>query len=618
MLSYDDMSPMSFRPLAEEALRALEIDRLVLVVHDAMFPSAAGEDSGRGSPYSRGARDLFGFARELGFTGAQLGPQGETTAVNRSPYDGTVFSKSVLSIALAALAGDPALGAIVDPAILEDILAHTPPAEGRVHYAYAYAAHRRFVAAAFARLRAGASAAIAARFEAWKRANAAWLDHDAAYESEVARHGTDDPREWPAASHAGAAPVTAGDARDVAERFAFGQFLVHAQHEATRQDPVAAGWKVFGDLQVGLSPRDRFRRASLFVDGYAMGAPPSRTDPDGQPWGYPVLDPDSPAALAFLRARVDKMLRELDGVRIDHPHGLVCPWVYDARDPDPMRAVARGARLFASPDLPDHPGLARFAIARADQIDATRPRHADGWVRSLDDAQVAAYARRFDVIVDAARAHGRDVRDVACEVLSTQPYPLRRVMERHALGRFRVTPKASTTDARDVYRSENAAPADWMMVGTHDTLPLSLVIDRWEAAGAIGARAAYLAERLRGGGASEPLAAGLRADRARLTQAMYADLFASPARNVMVFVPDLLGLRAVYNRPGVVDDVNWTMRVPDDFRAAHRAGLARGDAMDVAGALALALRAKSAVTRARVDLIAALEQHASPATGGRA
>ena len=605
------------RDLAATALRVLGIDNLVLVIHDAMFPSAAGEDTGRGSPYSRGARDLYRFAKDLGFTGAQLGPQGETTAVNRSPYDGTVFSKSVLSISLARLAEDPAWEGIAFGPTLERVLASTPRAEGRVHYAHAFAAHRQVVAAAFERFRAHASPALRARFDAFRSASAAWLDHDAAYEARAAHHGHDDARAWPASVRPGAAE-SEGPAH-AADRYAFGQFLVHAQHDEMRAETCAPGWKLFGDLQVGLSPRDRFRRGALFVDGYLMGAPPSRTDPGGQAWGYPVFDPSSDAALAFLRARVDKMLREFDGVRIDHPHGLVCPWVYDAHDPDPMRAVTRGARMFASPDLADHPGLARFAIARADQIDRSLPRHADHWVTDLDDVQVAAYARRFDVVLGAARAHGRDVKDIVCEVLSTQPYPLCRVMAESALGRFRVTQKANPLDAGDVYRSENAVPADWIMVGNHDTLPLLLAMDRWQAAGTTEIRARYLAERLVPGdeaAARDAFAATLARDPSRLAEAMYADLFASPARNVTVFVADLLGMRAIYNRPGIVDDVNWTLRVPDDFRDAYRAGVARGDAMRVSAALALALRAKSEATRARTDLIRALEEDAAATRGG--
>src|ERR1035438_5076347 len=98
---------VSSRDLAHDARRALGIDDLVLAVHDASFPSEPGEDVGRGTPYSRGAQRLLDFADGLGFTGLQLGPQGVTTRVNRSPYDGSVFSRNPLSISLDALRRDP-------------------------------------------------------------------------------------------------------------------------------------------------------------------------------------------------------------------------------------------------------------------------------------------------------------------------------------------------------------------------------------------------------------------------------------------------------------------------------------------------------------------------------
>src|ERR1700729_610320 len=72
----NEWSGRSLRDLSHEALRALGVDDLILAVHDASFPSEAGEDSGRGTPYSRGARRLCEFADGLGFTGLQLGPQG--------------------------------------------------------------------------------------------------------------------------------------------------------------------------------------------------------------------------------------------------------------------------------------------------------------------------------------------------------------------------------------------------------------------------------------------------------------------------------------------------------------------------------------------------------------
>src|SRR5581483_3427425 len=74
--------------------------------------------------------------------------------------------------------------------------------------------------------------------------------------------------------------------------YQFKQFIVHRQHEAFHRKLEALGLRLYGDLQIGFSACDMWNRNNLFLPGYAMGAPPSRTNPDGQPWGYPVLDPN--------------------------------------------------------------------------------------------------------------------------------------------------------------------------------------------------------------------------------------------------------------------------------------------------------------------------------------
>jgi 4-alpha-glucanotransferase len=586
-------SSESSREVAHGARKALGIDDLVLAVHDASFPSDAGEDVGRGSPYSRGARRLCEFADSLGFTGLQLGPQGVTTRVNRSPYDGSVFSRNPLSIAFDALRGKPEWEGLVDDAMVEAATSATPPGLGRVHHAVADEEQGRALDTMFSRFSrlvghgAASSGArdLIERFAAFRRAAAGWLDHDADFEARAAEACSDDPSLWPLDLTPGPA------AQRWAARYAFAQFVVHTQHAAFRGQTHALGWKVFGDLQIGLSPRDRWRREALFLDRYALGAPPSRTDPLGQPWGYGVLRPDSRDARAFFRARIRKMAHEYDGIRIDHPHGLVCPWVYDRTARDALRAVAQGARLHESPDLDDHRALSRYAIARPDQLDRSVPRHADGWVRSLDSPQIERYAENIAIVVDELAAAGSD--DIACEVLSTAPFPLVEVLHRYALGRFRVTQKADLSNPRDGYRSENAAPRDWIMVGTHDTAPLALVVDGWFAAGTASRRAAYLAERLAPRESERPaLAEALARDRGSLVRGMFADLFASPARHVLVFMSDLFGLGDVYNKPGIVNDDNWGLRVPNDFEATYRRNLAAGTAMDLPGAFALALRAR--------------------------
>jgi hypothetical protein len=260
-----------------------------------------------------------------------------------------------------------------------------------------------------------------------------------------------------------------------------------------------------------------------------------------------------------------------------------------------MRAVQRGARLFASPDLPDHPDLARFAIAERSQLNADpgTPRHADDWVTRLTPEQVERYAVLLDMVVDSARRHGRTLADLACEVLSTQPYPLQCVLERYGLGRFRVTQKADLRNGDDVYRSENAAPEDWIMLGNHDTKPIWLLLEEWERAGSLPERARYLAERL------EPDAerrsafvARLARDPDLLAQAEFANLLASRARYVMVFFTDLFGLREMYNRPGTVSEENWSLRVPRDYAGAYEGRRAGNQALNLPLALAMALHAR--------------------------
>jgi 4-alpha-glucanotransferase len=580
------------------ALRALDVDRLVLAIHDQSFPSTPAEDLGRGSPYGDGARALLRLIASLGFDGVQLGPQGDTSLANPSPYDGAQLTRSPLSLALATLTEDPAWAPLGQGLLAPAVAARPPGPPDRVHYRHAWAATRQLLAALHDRFSA-APALLQQRFAAFRARRARDLAPDGTFEALAARHGGDDWRRWPEPDRRfGGNQV---DPRAV-ERHLFGQFVLAEQHAALRAAAAGHGILLYGDLQIGYSQRDLWSRRALFRNDYLMGAPPSRTNPAGQAWGYPVLDPahyrspdGSPGpGEALVTVRIDAMLADFDGVRIDHPHGLVDPWVYAAADPDPAAAVGRGARLFSSPDLPDHPALAPLAIARPTQLaaDPGVPRYADDWVRALDDDQVTRYAVLFDLVMRRVTAAGRRPGDVVCEVLSTWPFPLRAVMARHGLGRFCVTQKADLARPDDVYRSENAGPRDWIMIGNHDTPPIWLLADRWQDTGAGQERALHLARRLMPDPALRPrLARWIAAAPGHLCQAMLAELFVSRARQVSVFFADLFGLREIYNRPGVVDDANWTLRLAPDFEARYRERVARGAALNVPLAVALALRA---------------------------
>jgi 4-alpha-glucanotransferase len=531
-----------------EALRVLGIERLALGVHDANFPGDPDEDLGTGTPNGRGADDFFRFARELGFDTFQLGPDGETSDSDPSPYNGAVFSRRTLSIAPAQL---------VEQGLLSEETLQTVRVAPRdtCDHDRACRAMRTILREVYDRVRARGMPKTKYR------------DVFALFDALTEANDGRDFTEW--------SPEIEPTHESI-DRFALGQRLAHEQHATMRARARALGLRLYADLQIGWSRRELWAFPDCFMREFRMGAPPSRTNPDGQPWGYPMVDPAAPEKVAaLLDARFDKVAREYDGVRIDHPHGWVCPWVYRVDDPDQLRAVQSGARLFESPD---HPALGRFAIARNDQIDRARVPWDEHWVTDLDDEQVTRYAALLDRLIQRI---GRE--NVLCEVLSTLPYPLGRVLERYRLGRFRVTQKVGLHNPRDVYRSENAEPADWIMVGNHDTAPIWAVTERWVSDGTADAHANYLEERLR-----QPVGRDPRS----LARAKLAELFASPARHVFVWWGDLLGETEWYNRPGTVNRENWSRRIPPDYRRIYRERVARGHAMDVRAAVSMALRAR--------------------------
>ena len=571
------------------ARQRLGKEDLVLAVHDGSFPSEADDDIGRGNPYGRGADGLYAFARELGFTGVQLGPQGVTSRINPSPYDGTLFSKSPLSIALEALTEPDAetRGApLLAPRALADLVRQARSVAGgerdQVAYELAFDNHARALAQAFSTFQTSGAPALRQAEAEFIEASRGWLEGDAAHEAEADR------------------PL-----------YRFAQFLVHRQHARLRRTLGERGLSLYGDWQIGIGWRDAITYGALFVPHYAMGAPPSRTNTDGQPWSYAVLDPSwtdardtddtvGGAGRRFVLARLHKSLAEYDALRIDHPHGWIDPWVYDRREPDPDHAVRVGARLHAAPDLPEHPELARYAIARPDQIDRSETRHGDDWVLRLDEEQLDRYARGFDLIMQGTQRH------VICEILSTQPYPLARVMQRYGLGRFRVTQKSDVLLVDDVYRSDQAEPEDWIMMGNHDTAPMWTVVPSWPAAKR-EARARYFAARL--GIAEEARASWigeLVAEPEAMVHAELADILASRAAHVSIFFADLLGQTGIYNRPGVVDPRNWRLRVPGDYRTRYATERGLHRALDFPFAFALAMHARGLERREDHELFTRL------------
>jgi 4-alpha-glucanotransferase len=598
-----------------EMKRRLGIDRLVLQVQAASFPmdhDHEGEDFGIGSPYDKGADRLLRFAAQLGFDAIQLGPMGLTERGNPSPYNATVFSRNPLHLPLSRLIER---GCLSRGKALQLVSEAAGSAGSR--YPSAIDASRRLAA----EVCAGANARQRAAARRYLEVNASWLLPDALYDVLCAEYGADwwgawgsgrkatvDKRLFDAAAvhRSGKSGPSATRLSELRQRhartiedYALIQMLLAAEHRDFRKRLAGHGLALFGDLQIGISARDIWAWKRLFRKDYLMGAPPSRTNREGQPWGNGVFDPrrygsaECPGPiLEFIDRWLGKMLDEYDGIRIDHPHGWVDPWVYRSDDVDAYHAVGNGARLFSTPDDPAHPRLRSLAIVRPDQIDQRSQPYADDRVKSLTERQAERYAFLFDAIVRQVKSHGRNISDIVCEVLSTLPYPVRRVMDRYGLGRFRVAQKIDLCNRSDVYRIEHARPEDWVMLGTHDTPGIWPLAAAWRENGTALEWGRYLAPQLVSDERQAAFAASCAERPGELVHALFAALLGSRAGHVLVFFPDLLGMNERFNRPGIVDDVNWMLRIPADFERRYRASCADGTALDIHRCLKLALEGR--------------------------
>lgn len=634
---------ISKKQSTDAALKLLGVDHLVLAIHDQSFPSDPEEEVGRGSPYTAGGRRFTQFISELGFNGIQLGPQGKTSLSNPSPYDSTLFSKNDLSISLSALANDPDWEHLINEDDLKAAVANCPSqceSRDRAAYTHAWHAQHEALAKAYENFLARSQSLkhLWLAYTLWAKPQAGWLERDSLFEALSLEYGTDDWLQWNEMDQnlfnnqevseqqsERISTMRSKWAKEI-ERFQFCQFVAHQQHQHYRELAGALDLKLYADMQIGFSKRDMWALRHLLLPNYLLGAPPSRTNPAGQPWGYTVLDPalyfegtaaggikNGPAIRYFI-SRVDKLLLDFDGVRIDHPHGLICPWVYKSSEPDALRAVQNGARLFESPNIPEHEQLSKYALVSPEQLNTHLPRYGDAWVGSLTEDQIDKFGVLIEVIKERLSEAGFEPSGLICEVLSSCPFPLKAVLQRHGLGRFRVTQKANPHNSRDVYRSDNAQPEDWIMVGTHDTKPIWMVVDGWTP-DEREAWAQYLAGRLEPFSESERsrMQLELAGSNSRLVEAMFADLFIGPARNISIFFADLLGIKQIYNEPGVISDTNWVLSVPNDYKTVYYERIKTGEAPNLPRILAMAVHAKCGDTEEGRRLVAELDDTKSRA-----
>ncbi|MFA6990080.1 MAG: 4-alpha-glucanotransferase, partial [Candidatus Gastranaerophilaceae bacterium] len=622
-----------YKTTIQEVLKLLGKKNLSLIVHGASFPSAEGKNTGIGSPNSEGAKKLVDFAKGI-FNSIQLGPGGKTKSVDSSPYTGTIFSNNPLFIDLFELTTDK-YSNILSNETFKDITDKNPnKGLNKVAYSYAFNRYQEALREVFQNYGQKLKAKdknivkINKEFGKFKKNNESWLEKDSIYEAISFKYQNDYWPLWtdeidknlfnPQNSQEKKAclekvkQIKKEYAEEI-EFYCFGQFIAAKQKEEMKEFALKNGIKMIADRQVAFSDRDCWANQSLFLKGWSLGCPPDYFSKDGQAWGFPAMDPEKlfnkNGSLAeggkLLFALFKKMFRENPGgVRIDHIIGLIDPWVYkNGKKPKPEEGAGR---LFSSPE---HPELAKYAIAKTEDLNLEYDPDSEFRVKTLDSKQISQYGALIEkIVIAAAKEEGIGKESIICEDLGTLTYPVEKVMEQFDLSGMRLTQFVKPDVPEHPYRGINTEEKSWIMVGTHDNEPISIWADKL-----INTHEGYLhaknladdlvlEEHLK-----ENYIVNLSRDAKALAYAKLLELFTANAQNIQIFFSDFFGIKDVYNKPGTSGDQNWSLRMPDNFAEFYSDQLKSNNIANLARLLKQALEIKGLANNNQ-DLIKKLDE----------
>lgn len=360
-----------------------------------------------------------------------------------------------------------------------------------------------------------------------------WLDEYCLFRALHAREHEKYWREWPAPLRDRQPSALAAARADLARDILYYAYLQWLADQQWRDARAASGVGVFGDFPFMVSgdSADVWSRQEDFRLDASVGAPPDAFSATGQDWGFPAYRWAEIAAggYAWLAARARRSAELFDGYRVDHLVGFFRTYV---RETD-------GSAGFV-------PGEEAEQIAQGEQL------------------------------LELFRETGARV---IAEDLGVIPAFVRAVLARLDIPGYKVLRwEREWDDPGQPFRDPTGYPACAVATsGTHDTETLA---DWWNNAPPDERRAvaAVPSLALMGIDPESPFS-----DRTR--DALLQALLCSSADLVLLPIQDLFGWRDRINTPALIDNRNWTWRLPwpaDDLSceplAVERAAFLRAHA----------------------------------------
>lgn len=258
-----------------------------------------------------------------------LGP----TGFGDSPYaSGSAFAGNPLLVSLAWLKGD---GLLEDG----DLAPLTALPADHVDFGRIVTLKNQALRTAFDRFRRGAGSHLLPEMEAFRTANAAWLDDYALFFAVKQAHGGKPWTEWERPIRLREAAAMRDWSAKLTDDIRFHQFVqFHFFRQWTRLKTYAnqRSVRIIGDIPIFVAHdsvdvwkhRTQFKLDAQGNPVEVAGVPPDPFSATGQIWGNPVYDWDVMQRTGFTwwKDRIQAVLQMVDIVRLDHFRGFAAAW----------------------------------------------------------------------------------------------------------------------------------------------------------------------------------------------------------------------------------------------------------------------------------------------------
>ena len=564
-----------------EAFKYLGIENRAIILHGSCFPSS-GPDIGIGTPYSEPAKDLIKEFMMYGFNAIQLGPSGEISSFDISPYASKVYAKNPLFIDVKKLT-KPEYAEILSNETYDNITDLNKVKGQNYNYANFLEAFENMDIAleeAYTtfkqKLRDKDPAALALNkeFDEFKKKSEDWLVKDGIFKILSKMNGTDDFTKWENRLDADLIlRLDKGDriavkrynqilnrSKDKIEKNSFTQFLIDKQIRENKEFRDANNFTYINDLLVGCSKSDVWANPEAFLEGYAIGCKYGGKDNSPQAWDLPVLNPkrlfnaDGTLDVAgmFLKKKLLSALEYCETVRVDHAMGLVDPWIYDANSVYSSNGIVRSIK---GDYISNMPGI-----------------DPDGNYRNILEK----------IALPTLEEKGVTNTDVVWEDLGDRTGVFNEIY----YNKFNLP----SIKQLEWDKGESADHNDTSLISSHDSPPTRMMnYNAWDKEYLVG----YLKPDPAKRNEQNQFWQSINSNPMELIKAKFVELFRS-SKNIQMSFADFFAIDKRYNIPGEMNNTNWKLRMNNNYIDTYYKNLSSGEptAPNIPELLAKAVQAK--------------------------